>query len=294
MKNFIIKKKTLIQNIICLCTAKEINVWKISAEQILKNIESNKYTLIVPNTDLSLFKKNTPKIFRVYSEDKYITKPIKNLLKKKCINSKTKFTWYLQQFIKISALKKMSIKDTYLIWDSDTIPLKKIIFFKKNKFLFYKSHENHKPYFDFIERIFKIKKKIKFSFIAQCLVCKGEWVKDFFRYIKNTYKKDWQKVFINNINFKEINGFSEYETLGNFFYANFSKKIKFISNKWCRYGNSEIRSVNNFFLYKDKLAKNYDFIAFENSDNTLLYHYYYNYCPKFIKLTFRKIKKLIN
>jgi hypothetical protein len=55
MKNFIIKKKTLIQNIICLCTAKEINVWKISAEQILKNIKSNKYTLIVPNTDLSFF-----------------------------------------------------------------------------------------------------------------------------------------------------------------------------------------------------------------------------------------------
>ena len=291
-----IKKKSsnnIIKNVISLCTAKEIEIWKINAVEILNNIKSDNYTLIVPNKDLSLFKKKTPKLYKVYSENKYISKSIKDLIRKKCINIQTNYTWYVQQFIKISALKNIKNEEAFLIWDSDTIPLKKIIFFDKKKFLFYKSTENHKPYFDLIEKIFKIKKKLTFSFIAQCLICKGKWVNTFFAYINNNYKQNWQKVFVDNINFDENNGFSEYETLGSFFYKKFPNEMKFLKNKWCRNGNSEIGSIKNFFLYRKKLAKKYDFIAFEKSDQSTLYRYYYLYCPKFIKLIFRKIKKLI-
>jgi hypothetical protein len=282
----------LIKNVISLCTAKEIEVWEINAVEILNNIKSDKYTLIVPNKDLSLFKKKTPKLYKIYSENKYISKSIKSLIRKKCINIQTNYTWYLQQFIKISALKNMKNEDVFLIWDSDTIPLKKIIFFDKKKYAFYKGSENHKPYFDLIEKIFKIKKKLTFSFIAQCLICKGRWVNTFFAHIKSNYKKSWQKVLINNINFNQNNGFSEYETLGSFFHKNFSKEMKFLKNKWCRNGNSEIGSIKNFSLYREKLAKKYDFVAFEKSDQSTLYRYYYLYCPEFIKLIFRKTKKL--
>ena len=290
-----IKEKSsnnLIKNVISLCTAKEIEVWQINAVEILNNIKSDKYTLIVPNKDLSLFKKKTPKLYKIYSENKYISKSIKSLIRKKCINIQTNYTWYLQQFIKISALKNMKNEDVFLIWDSDTIPLKKIIFFEKKKYAFYKGSENHKPYFDLIEKIFKIKKKLTFSFIAQCLICKGIWVNTFFAHIRRDYKKSWQKVLINNINFNQNNGFSEYETLGSFFHKNFSKEMKFLKNKWCRNGNSEIGSIKNFSLYREKLAKKYDFVAFEKSDQSTLYRYYYLYCPEFIKLIFRKTKKL--
>lgn len=282
----------LIKNVISLCTAKEIEVWEINAVEILNNIKSDKYTLIVPNKDLSLFKKKTPKLYKIYSENKYISKSIKSLIRKKCINIQTNYTWYLQQFIKISALKNMKQEDVFLIWDSDTIPLKKIKFFDKKKYLFYKGSENHKPYFDLIEKIFKIKKKLTFSFIVQCLICKGRWVNAFFTFIKSKYKKSWQKVLINNINFNQNNGFSEYETLGSFFHKKFPKEMKFLKNKWCRNGNSEIGSIKNFFLYREKLAKKYDFVAFEKSDQLTIYRYYYLYCPEFIKLILRKIKKL--
>jgi hypothetical protein len=260
-----------VQNLITLCCAKHIDVWKINSNQILKYIKSNKYTLIVPKLDLELFKKNTPEEYQVYSEDIYLSKSVKILLNKKCKNISRR-GWYLQQFIKIASLRKIKNEDIFVIWDSDNIPLKKIFFKKKKKILFYKSEEHHLPYFDFIRKVFKIEKKTKNSFVAQCLPCKGKWINNFFKYIEKNYNENWEDVFINNINFHSHSAFSEYETLGTFFYENFHKEMKFLKNNYQRYGYSEIKSLNNFFINEKRLSKKYDFISFENwEDRTLFF-----------------------
>ena len=78
-----VSEKERINNIISVCKAQDIDVWKISSVEILKNIRSDLYTLIVPKRDLELFKKNTPKEYQIHSEDMYISRSIRILLKKK-------------------------------------------------------------------------------------------------------------------------------------------------------------------------------------------------------------------
>jgi hypothetical protein len=265
------KNRESIQNLISLCCAKHIDVWKINSNQILKYIKSDKYTLIVPKKDLELFKKNTPKEYQIFEEDIYLSKSVKTLLNKKCKNTLRR-GWYLQQFVKIASLKKIKKQDIFLIWDSDSIPLKKISFESNKKILFYQSTEHHLPYFDFIRKVFKIEKKKKNSFVAQCLPCKGKWVNKFFKYIDDNYNENWEKVFINNINFNESSGFSEYETLGTFFYENFSKEMKFLKNNFERYGYSKIKTLNNFFSNEKRMSEKYDFVSFENWDNATLFY----------------------
>jgi hypothetical protein len=268
------EKREGVNNIISVCIARDIDVWKISSVEILKNIQSDLYTLIVPKKDLQLFKKNTPKEYQIHSEDMYISKSIRDLIKKKTKYNKKRFGWYLQQFIKIAASKNIKKDDIFVIWDADTIPLKKIIFFKSKKILFYKNDQRlHKPYFDLIKKTFLHDKVLNYSLIAQCMAFKGVWIKSFFNYFIKNHKVNWDIFFINNINFIEPSGFSEYEILGTFFYKNFSKDIKFLKNNWCRLGHSEIGSLRNFYFQKKKLSKKYCFISFEKWDN-LVYKYF--------------------
>jgi hypothetical protein len=176
----------------------------------------------------------------------------------------------LQQFIKIEAAKNIKKDDIFVIWDADTIPLKKIIFYKSKKILFYKGLQpKHKPYFDLIEKTFLYDKNLKYSLIAQCMAFKGAWIKSFYNYFIKKYKVNWKIFYINNINFREQSGFSEFETLGNFFYKNFKNDIKFLKNNWCLLGYSEIRSLKNFQFQKKKLSKKYFFISFEKWDNQM-------------------------
>ena len=257
------------QNLITLCCAKHIDVWKINSNQILKYIKSDKYTLIVPKNDIDLFKKNTPKKYQIFEEESYLSTSVRILINKKCKNISRR-GWYLQQFVKIASLRNMKNQDIFVIWDSDSVPLKKIFFKKGKKLLFYKYNFFHQPYFDFIEKIFKIKRKVNISFISQCLACKGKWINNFFKYIDKNYNEAWEKVFINNINFNENSGFSEYETLGTFFYNNFQHEIKFLKNNYQRFGYSEIKTLDNFFANEKRLSKKYDFICFENWENRTL------------------------
>jgi hypothetical protein len=264
------REEERINNVISVCRAQDIDVWKISSVEILKNIRSDLYTLIVPKKDIEIFKKKTPKEYQIHSEDIYISKSIRILLKKKTKYNKKRFNWYLQQFIKIEAAKNIKKDDIFVIWDADTIPLKKIIFYKSKKILFYKGLQpKHKPYFDLIEKTFLYDKNLKYSLIAQCMAFKGAWIKSFYNYFIKKYKVNWKIFYINNINFREQSGFSEFETLGNFFYKNFKNDIKFLKNNWCLLGYSEIRSLKNFQFQKKKLSKKYFFISFEKWDNQM-------------------------
>ena len=68
------------------------------------------------------------------NEDELIPKiNIKEIFLKRGINEYDRIGWYEQQFLKMS-YSSICKKDYYLLWDADTIPIKKIIL-KKIKFL---------------------------------------------------------------------------------------------------------------------------------------------------------------
>lgn len=253
------------ENIISVCHIKHLSVWKKASINIIKYIESENYTVIVPQIHLAIFKKNSPSEYKIISEEKY--KPSFNAkLESKSYKSKTNINWYFQQFLKLSALEEISSEKFGLIWDADSVPLKKLIFIKKNKVLFYKSSEFHKPYFDNLETLLKFKKKNNHSFIAQCMPVKGIWFKELLKTIEDLNKKKWQDAIIESIKFEQIKAFSEYEMIGTYVQNNYLDEIEIINNKWYRNGNSLIGSINNLKYFSRILSLKYDFIAFEKWD----------------------------
>ena len=171
------------ENIISPCHKKHIKVWKKASKNIIQYIESENYTVIVHQKDLIIFKENSPAQYKVVSEEKYKPAFIDHLISKS-YKSKTNINWYLQQFLKLSALEEISNDKFGLIWEADTVPLKKLTFENKNKIAFYKSTEFHKPYFENIETLLKLKKKNNFNLIFKCMPVKGSWFKKLIKLIQ--------------------------------------------------------------------------------------------------------------
>lgn len=270
--SIVLTSEKRIKILFSVCSLKDLDVWKISSKLIVKNIKSQKYIVIVPDNEVKFFTNNTDKKFQIKPESLFIGK-LREILKKKIPKKNyDRLGWYLQQFIKFSALKK-SVKnnlndDIVLIWDADTVPLKKLNFINSNnKITYYLGKENHILYFDFIKKFLGLDKIVKFSFIAQCFPIKVIWIKEFFKYIENRHKKNWLNAFVDSINFNERTGLSEYETLGTFISHKYKEHFTAIKNSWLRNGNGLIGAPTNLDKFPFLLVKKYyDFISFELSD----------------------------
>ena len=194
-----------------------------------------KIFIICPNKEINKFKKKLKfKEFNFIPEESIISFQEFNEIFEKLsvsINFKKSFrnrlSWYYQQILKLSfAIDYSSVKqENIIIWDADTIILKKIIFFKKNYSIKYGSlFEFHKPYFTTNEGLIGQNPKYFISSLVQFigmtpLEC-HHLVKNYLKI--NTTKKKLSfflsQTILQNI-FKKhqiYNGslFSEYESIG--------------------------------------------------------------------------------
>ncbi len=255
------------KKIISVCSKKDADVWKFASHKIIKFIESEKYEVIVPDSEVDLFKRISPKNYTVINESHYSSN-LKEILRKKIpLENQSKLGWYLQQFTKIHAAKTDDENDYVLIWDADTVPLKELSFFSvKNKLMFYAGKENHESYFTLIDRLLGLKKNNDFSFIAQCFPIKTKWLNEFFEAISDQ-SQSWEIKIISEIDFSQKSGFSEYETLGTYFLNSYSNHMIISDRPWLRLGNSRIGSVKNIDKkWAIDLLCRYDFASFETWD----------------------------
>ena len=284
-----------IDQIICVCCARDAIVWKIASTYIAKNIDSVHYKVIVPDNEVELFKKISSKPFEVIRESIYTERFSSEIKKRLSKKTSGQFGWYLQQFIKLSAAACCKKDEIVLIWDADTIPLKKLIFIdKQSRLTYYQGTEHHQPYFETIDRLLGLSKKVKFSFIAQCFVMKAIWVQELFHEIEEKQGKKWEMALLDAINFEEGNSFSEYETIGTFVSNYHFSEITYIKNKWLRLGNSAIG--HPAFLSPhliDRKLHQYDYISFEKWDKAkpyfwrvLLPYFLKVYLPSFFKKSY--------
>ena len=140
----------------------------------------------------------------------------------------SRISWYYQQVLKLSFIIDFSIKyrENILIWDADTIILKKIKFFNEEKSISYGTlSEFHYPYFNTISSIFKKLPKNYISSLLQFSAVTPEEV-DFLKENLNQYYNienlnipQWiSKIVIKSIieANKVYDGsmFSEYELIG--------------------------------------------------------------------------------
>lgn len=267
----------MIDKVISVCSRKDAEVWEVSHKKILHNIAAKQYAVIVPEHEVAFFQSITDKHFNVVSETIY-SKYLKNLKRRLPQSQMHQYGWYLQQIIKLAAIKEMSGDEVALIWDADTIPTQPLNFLGKDNLLrYYQGTEHHEPYFECIKRITGLKKIVGFSFIAQCFAIKAQWFHEFCTNIEAKHGMGWDEAILNQIDFSEDNGFSEYETLGTYISHHYSDQVEYSTRPWYRLGNSLIGhpAFLDTYLSKSHPSK-YDFISFEKWDRIK---------PYFLKVT---------
>ena len=128
--------------------------------------------------------------------------------------------WYEQQFLKM-AYSRICKKKYYLIYDTDTIPIKTINLFENNQPYFDMKTEHHLPYFNTLNRLIPGLKFSKRSYISEHMMIKTTLMKNLLETIEMNNripgKLFWEKILM-AIDAKDMNhsGFSEYETYGSY------------------------------------------------------------------------------
>lgn len=263
----------VLDELICVCCRRDAATWEVASKYITRFILAKRYKVYVPDREVDFFKLISPRAFEVLGESiftRHFSVEIKKRLPARIANQ---FGWYLQQLIKIAAVKDCNPNDTVLIWDADTIPLRPLTFIdEQGRLEYYRGLEYHHPYFETVMRLLHLSKKVRFSFIAQCFVAKASWIHEFCQELETRHKKNWVKALLDAINFEESNSFSEYETLGTFISHRHSDEIVYLDRKWLRLGNSYIG--HPAFLSPKLIASEfseYDYASFEKWDKAKPY-----------------------
>jgi hypothetical protein len=260
-------KTSVLAKVICVACKRDIGVWKIASLYIPEYIYANKYEVIVPDNEVNVFKNHTNPKFEVVCESTYLNGIDLEFVRDHLINYKELAGWYLQQFIKINACRLGDESDVYLVWDADTVPLKKLEFFDSvGRLKYFKGTENHTDYFNTIHKILGLQKKVDFSFIAQCFPIKRNWAQEFCDEIERRSGADWVVTVLANISGDTRSGFSEYESLGTFLTYKYPNDFITTDNGWSRYGNLLVGGIDNVnSKVINSLSIQYDYIAFEHS-----------------------------
>lgn len=263
--------------IVSVCESKDIDIWKYVSSEIPDTFNSSTYKVIVPDGQVDLFKRVSNPAYEVIPESNYFGNWYSHFEKKIGEIRPDRRGWYLQQLLKLSAISELDSGETALIWDADTLPLRKIEFVKESGSLnFLKGEEHHLPYFKNISLLTGLSKRSEHSFIAQSFPIYTDWFHSFERYLSKKHGVDWQIAIIDSIDTDEICGFSEYETLGTYVSHYYPNQIQFLQSKWIRYGNRLMGNgpfrkfcLENFWIQK-LLFFRYSTITFEHWDQSKL------------------------
>lgn len=259
------KAQPLLAEIISVCTVKDIDVWTVASKNIVQFIRAERYTVIVPDSELALFLSATSAPYQVKPESHFVGNTKDKIIKKLDKNNQHRVGWYLQQFVKIAAVLQNDVSSTVLIWDADTVPLKPLEFTdSQGHLIYYQDEEYRRSYFDFIELSFGLKRTQAFSFIAQSFITKVSWVRELLDALENSTQISWIDGILFHLNPAEPAGFSEFETLGTWNWHHHRDEIVISNRPWYRNGLSLVGSpLKLSTAVWNGLANSYDFISFE-------------------------------
>lgn len=210
----------MIRNVISVCIARDIRTWLYVSRSVLRHISAENYIVIVPEIDADLFGLVSPKQYQVISEqDLSPNLGIDRIIAKTPAENRRRAGWYYQQLLKMLAIQKLSSAsdDLNLIWDADTLPVQDLAFmYGENRLAYYRSTEHHQPYFDAIDKLIGLKKRVNFSFIAQCFPIYAGWLQEMLDHIEHRHGVSWLEAILTPEILGQVAGFSEYETMGTF------------------------------------------------------------------------------
>ncbi|HEV2694993.1 MAG TPA: DUF6492 family protein [Verrucomicrobiae bacterium] len=176
--------------------------------------------------------------------------------------------WYFQQLLKFQFAFQKTADDHYLIWDADTVPLRRLeLFDAGGRMLLTKAQEYHRPYFQTYEKILGRPAQREFSFIAQHMVIRKSILREMLGEIERHCAGDenWAWKIMRNLAGEGSNRFSEYETYGHYLKEKHPETAVFRDLPWLRHGASECgRHPSAAAL--EKLGEKYFYASFEESE----------------------------
>ena len=242
----------------------------------------SKYVVIVPKNDIEVFK-NKLKVYdnvEIIEEDKICSKRkffnLCNLfIKSKNETQPFRKSWYYQQTLKLSyvANRKFFSNNNLVIWDADTIPIKKIKLFDKfnQPYIYGSCYEYHNPYFYTIKNLLGSNSSLlNLSCITQFVALNLKIRKDLRKLLldfNSKYSIKNNHFFVANALLKSLSipmnsssviesKFSEYEFIGNFILNKYKRnkkdqrRIKFFRNNVDGKLNIIQKTILYFLNYK--------------------------------------------
>jgi FkbM family methyltransferase len=227
-----------IKKIVSVCALKDLRTWLHASRHVKQRIQAERYEVIVPSAAVQIFAALSEPGWQVCDEASLATEfSLEHVQSKMPAANRARAGWYFQQLLKIKALSESDQEvDLMLIWDADTIPLRRLDFTAGDRVAYFKGSEHHVPYFEAMQRLIQQGRQVDFSFIAQCFAARVAWVKEFIAYVEARHRKPWYDAILDNSDLSLQSGFSEYETLGNFFYARHRDEMHILSDRWERSG----------------------------------------------------------
>lgn len=235
---------------------KDINILRYCIDSVKKNIKH-------PIGDIFIISSKNPTIEKIAKENKCVfideCNVIRNLSPndiKYIINGKDRSGWLFQQLIKLS-VNNISRKKYCLVIDSDTIFNRPIKYLHQGKIILNVSDERHEPYYVAYRNIFKEDIISEDSFVAHAMLFDCHILSEMQHHIETLNKKDWITTILNNVEYTDISGFSEYETYGNYILRHHPSKVKleYWFNKSINHYN-EFAKIPNY--YKTISLHNYN------------------------------------
>lgn len=240
------------------------NLFKKNIKRIASRVNANRVIVITNSLLINQIKKKYPKYIFI-DEDAVIEslnlKAIREYLLQR-IEKRERAGWYFQQFLKMGYAFQ-SQNPYYLVWDSDTLPHKKLTFFSENKILFSYSGEYHIPYFETMERLIGLSKTFAKSFIVEHMMFDSKIMIELINQIQNkNTNQPWFFNILDAIDDKFLNysGFSEFETYGTYMFQNYKDCYK---PRYLWHNRMDSNKLS-FIFYKKRVAETFDTSSFEN------------------------------
>ena len=227
-------------SLVSTCCIKDLPVFIAFQDYITKYITANSYYLIVPDRHYSIFSFFANK-FTILRESAVLDCADMQLIRHE-LPSHLPYGWYLQQFLKLSAVFNLPSDELFIIWDIDTCPTTHIDLFDENGIpLLTFSEERHQPYMQLIQHIYDL---------PQVPIQSTSYISQYFSGATNDAHtlrsllllKNPQSCFIPILDsIKNVGGiqrFSEYELLGYHFTMYLKRKYIPSNYHWLRDGGS--------------------------------------------------------
>jgi Family of unknown function (DUF6492) len=254
-------------DVVTACLPRDLHLLRLAAARLPRFLAVRKIHVCAPRREFMRFRSVLGSDVELLDEDELI--PGFRLEKLRTL-ALTGFPrgagWYFQQMLKCGFALLGAPDESYLIWDADTVPFRRIeLFDDAGRACFTRADEKHPPYFENYERLLGRVPAPPCSFIAQHMVVRKAFMREMLAEIERRIEGDdsWAWKIMRTLRGAHSNLFSEYEFYGNYVLAEHPGDVVMRHLSWTRDG-VRLASFHPTEADLERLSLQFDFVSFES------------------------------